>query len=356
MAFDLGTPETGCLLLADISGYTNYMGSTELVHAQDVIADLLETIVDVIEPTFQLSKLEGDAAFAYASIESINPSMMLDTVEAAYFSFQKRLRDIAHATSCPCDACVMIPKLDLKFFVHDGEYVVRHIARSEELTGNDVILVHRLAKGTAAAKIGKPAYAVFTKSTLDTMGMDPTILGFVPHTESFDDIGDVEVFIQDLALRWTFEQERNRDYVTSAEAVYERSFVTPVAPAVVWEHLTNPQKRYQWQTGITELITQTEGRTGAGTVNHCMHGPDSITVEHVSDWRPFDYVTLRYDTAGLENWAWTQQVEAVDAGTRLTVRLSNPGDAAWSELGQPFTESVDGQLEALEALLADQAT
>lgn len=352
----LGAPETGCLLIADISGYTDYMGSTELVHAEDVIADLLETIVAAIEPTFQLSKLEGDAAFAYAGLDSINPSMMLDTVEVAYFAFQKRLRDIVHATSCPCDACVMIPKLDLKFFVHDGEYIIRRIARSEELTGHDVILVHRLAKGTAAEKIGTPAYAVFTRSTLDTMGMDPTILGFVPHVETFDDIGDVEVFIQDLALRWTFEQERNRDFVTSSEAVYEREFDTPAAPSVVWEYLTNPQKRPLWQTGVTELIRQTEGRVGAGTVNHCMHGPDSITVEHVSDWRPFSYVTLRYEVAGVENWAWTQQVEAHNGGTKMTVRLSDPGGDAWAEIGPSFSSVVDEQATNLEALLADKAT
>ena len=66
MAMDLGAPERGCLLLADISGYTEYMGGNELMHAQDVVADLLETIVGAIEPIFTLSKLEGDAAFAYA--------------------------------------------------------------------------------------------------------------------------------------------------------------------------------------------------------------------------------------------------------------------------------------------------
>ena len=136
--------------------------------------------------------------------------MLMDTVESAYFAFQKRLRDITHSTTCECNACVRIPSLDLKFFVHDGEYVVRRIARSEELAGPDVILVHRLMKGTSGGVIGKAAYAVFTSTTLDSMAMDPAVLGFVPHTESFDDIGDVPVYVHDLATRWTFEQERNR--------------------------------------------------------------------------------------------------------------------------------------------------
>lgn len=350
MAIDLGAPEKGCLLLADIAGYTKYMGETELMHAQDVVADLLETIVGAVEPMFQLSKLEGDAAFAYAGADSVNPSMMMDTVESAYFEFQKRLRDIAHSTTCECNACIRIPSLDLKFFIHDGEYVVRRIARSEELTGPDVILIHRLAKGTSGDKIGKPAYAVFTKATLDSMAMDPTILGFVAHTETLTDIGDVEVYVQDLTVRWSFEQERHRDYITSAESVYERSFETPAPPAVVWDHLTDPSKRPLWQHLVDEVVAMTEGRQGVGSVNHCMHGPDVI-VEHVADWRPFSYITLRYDVGDLSDWAWTYQLDQLEDGTRLTMRLSDPGADAWSEVGPDFSAIVDDQATQLEALL-----
>ena len=351
MAMNLGEPENGCLLLADISGYTEYMGGTELAHAQDVVADLLETIVNAVEPTFTLAKLEGDAAFSYASIDAVNPSMMMDTVESAYFAFQKRLRDVAHATTCECDACIRIPSLDLKFFVHDGEYIVRRIARSEELTGSDVILVHRLAKGTAGERIGKPAYAVYTRATLHAMAMDPSILGFVPHTETFDDLGEVEVYIQDLGVRWAFEQERNRDYVTSSQAVYEVSFETAAPPSVVWDHLTDPTKRPQWQRLVDEVLTKTDGRRGIGTVNHCMHGPDVI-IEHVADWRPFSYITLRYDVADITDWAWTYQLDQLDRGTRLTMRLSDPGGGAWSEVGDTFTASVTDQAVQLEVLLA----
>lgn len=350
VTMNLRTPDRGCLLLADISGYTQYMGDTELTHAQDVIADLLETIVNTIEPSFQLAKLEGDAAFAYAATESVNPSMMMDTVESAYFAFQKRLRDIAHSTTCECNACIRIPSLDLKFFLHDGEYVIRQIARSEELTGPDVILVHRLAKGTAGARINKPAYAVYKKATLDALAMDPSILGFLEHREVFSDIGEVDVFVQDLAIRWTFEQERNRDYVTSAESVYEASFETSASPQTVWDHLTDPTKRPQWQRHVDEVLTTTAGRRGIGTVNHCMHGPDVI-VEHVADWRPFSYLTLRYDVAGIENWAWTYQLDELEPGTRLTMRLADPGGDAWAEVGSAFVGTVDDQATHLAALL-----
>lgn len=352
---DLGTPEQGCLLFADITGYTDYLAGTELMHAQDVLADLLETIVGSISPTFTLAKLEGDAAFAHAGSDSISPSMVMDTIEAAYFEFQKRLRDVVHSTTCECNACIRIPSLDLKFFVHDGEYVVRHIAGSEELTGPDVILLHRLAKGTSGAAIGKPAYAVYTAKTLSQMAMDPAILGFVPHTETFSDIGDVEVFVQDLGVRWAFEQERHREFITSGDAIYELVFETKAKPPQVWEYLTDPRKRPLWQKLVTEVLAQTEGPTGVGSINHCMHGPDVI-IEHVADWRPFTYMTLRYDLEGaVEKWAWTWQIEETDTDTKVSLRLSDPGSEVWAMLAEPITASVDDQIHHLAQVLAENA-
>ena len=40
--------ERGCLLLADISGYTAYLAWSELEHAQDVLADLVETVLGAL--------------------------------------------------------------------------------------------------------------------------------------------------------------------------------------------------------------------------------------------------------------------------------------------------------------------
>lgn len=94
--------DRGCLLVADISGYTDYLMGSELDHAENVLADLIETVVAALRPTFQLSKLEGDAAFAYAVTDRIEASMLLDTIDACYFAFRSRLRDVDRATTCDC--------------------------------------------------------------------------------------------------------------------------------------------------------------------------------------------------------------------------------------------------------------
>ena len=64
------------LLLADISGYTGFMTGVEHEHGVDfsngipaaygVLADLLNAVIEGIEPDFAVVKLEGDAVFAAA--------------------------------------------------------------------------------------------------------------------------------------------------------------------------------------------------------------------------------------------------------------------------------------------------
>ncbi len=71
MTTNLTAAQEGCLLLADITGYTSYLQGTELEHAQDVLADLLETIIAGIEPPFEVSKLEGDVVFAHVPAAAV---------------------------------------------------------------------------------------------------------------------------------------------------------------------------------------------------------------------------------------------------------------------------------------------
>ncbi len=144
--------------------------------------------------------------------------------------------------------------------------------------------------------------------------------------------------------------DSHRSRRASAESVYEVSLEAPVPPAVVWDHLTDPVKRPKWQRLVSEVLAQTDGRRGVGTINHCMHGPDVI-IEHVADWRPFLYITLRYQADGVKDWAWTYQLDKIESGTRLTVRLSDPGAGMWDEIGTDFMASVDDQAHHLEAML-----
>jgi class 3 adenylate cyclase len=52
----LPKPESACFVIADISGYTSFLAGVELDHAQDIIADVMDTVVRCLRPPFRLAK------------------------------------------------------------------------------------------------------------------------------------------------------------------------------------------------------------------------------------------------------------------------------------------------------------
>ena len=140
----LRAPEPVLLVIADISGYTAYLAGTEIAHAENVLQDLLETVEGQLAP-LRLIAVEGDPLFTFApGGGAVGGTQLLDIIDASYFAFRRRLRDIATATTCECNACALIPRLDLKFVCHAGQAVRQVAFGRENLVGPDVITVHRL--------------------------------------------------------------------------------------------------------------------------------------------------------------------------------------------------------------------
>jgi Protein of unknown function (DUF2652)/Polyketide cyclase / dehydrase and lipid transport len=283
-----------CFLIADISGYTGYLATVELDHAEDVLSDLLDVIVSALRPFFRLSRIEGDAAFMYATVEEIDGSMLLDMIERCYFGFRRRQRDIQQATTCTCNACRQIPDLDLKFVVHHGPALVQKVAGSRELLGMGAIVIHRLLKNEVVEQLGVSAYALISQDCIDASDIDPAQLGMREHTEVYDRIGDVPGWVCDLERRWQEEKERGRIRVAPEESILTVSTSTGAPQQVAWEFLTKPGQRMSWQPWVTSVAIKGAigGRRGPGSANHCMHGKDAV-VEEILDWRPYDYVTDR---------------------------------------------------------------
>ena len=142
------------LILADISGYTNFvtMHRISVLHAEQIITELMEAIISQIETPLVLNKLEGDAVFLYARAgdEAGLAKKVLDKALAFFSSFKGRQQELIKAGEggCSCEACCNINKLSLKIIVHYGQVVIKQVRHLEELAGSDVILAHRLLKNT----------------------------------------------------------------------------------------------------------------------------------------------------------------------------------------------------------------
>ena len=344
--------DTGSLVLTDISGYTEYLLGTELEHAQDVLSDLMRVVVENLQPPLTVSKLEGDAVFSYVLDGVCGASTLLDTIERSYFAFRSRQRDIAQATSCTCAACNQIPGLDLKFIVHHGSFVRRDLAGNEELTGRDVIVVHRLSKNSAADVAGSRGYVLLTDDCMQALQLDGGALGMLPHVERYEDVGEIACHVEDLGRRWAEENERQRVYIGPEDALFERTFTAPVHRVTAWEWLTAPERRALWQADAVTLVTP-GGRQAPGVTNHCIHGPD-VVVEHVSDWRPFDYVTKTYEFPDIGPMHLTLELTEGQDSTTVTFRgeaLTGERLAAWEQMSGEMLAGIDEMMSAYVAAL-----
>ena len=193
--------QTGYLVLADISGYTSFVANTELEHANVVISYLLEAIVDKMDSALTISKLEGDAVFAYIEDSKLqNGESLLELIDQTYLAFRDQAETLHKEATCPCRACQAIPALDLKFMVHHGDFIIQKVAGIKDLLGTDVNLVHRLMKNQVSESTGWKGYALFTNQGLEHMQTDKK--PFVQQTESYEHLGDVETYIMDMHIRY----------------------------------------------------------------------------------------------------------------------------------------------------------
>lgn len=187
------------LLIADIAGYTRFMKlhDTSLIHAQQVIAQLLETVIDAAGPTLKLAKLEGDAAFFYMPApvpRAVDPALIEGHTAAIYRAFHARAADLQINTLCPCDGCQQAGNLKIKLVGHVGDVAMQKVKQMTELAGVDVIVVHRMLKNDVPV----PEYLLVTKPVHAMLGA-PLRERAAPFDLELDDLGTTPAYYLDLS-------------------------------------------------------------------------------------------------------------------------------------------------------------
>jgi hypothetical protein len=348
--------EAAYFAIADISGYTNFLAAVELDHAQDIIADFMDTVVKGLRPPFRLAKFEGDAAFVYTTADKVDGSLLQDAIEGAYFKFRRRLRSVRQASSCECQACVAMGNLDFKFVVHHGEMVKQRMGGREELAGRDVILVHRLLKNSVSDKIGGRAYALYSDAAIRAMGVDPVAQGLIAHRETIDIIGEVALWARDLEAAWRQDDARSPVEVTRGDAHATLEFDIAAPRQTVWEYLTVPGQWQKWWDADDIVEESGKGRRGVGTKNHCAHGKNT-NIEETLDWRPVDYFTasIALPVPGAPPIVMTRALlDGPNGTTHLEFRIAKPKpkDKAFVDgAGAKFAERMNKAIAGLRSMV-----
>ncbi len=313
--------QKGFLIISDITGYSAYLNESELEHARDSLTDLLNILIDHTKSPLIISKLEGDAVFSYVNKGGIQHSQtMIETMENTYAAFRKALDLMIINTSCNCNACRNLPNLDLKFFIHYGQFSVQKIGNYAELVGNDVNLVHRLVKNSVTKEHEVSAYALYTRAVVEAL-KDSSIFDSMPmHEEAYPDVGKVDGFVQDMHEIWDKKKNEMRVVVTEEEAMLVVDFDYPVPPMILWNYITNPQYRaILYDSDYQEFDNRIGGRTGVDTIYVCAHG-DTKLIHTVLDWQPFEQLTTN-ETLPLPGISanYTYRIFPTDSGSKLVV-------------------------------------
>ncbi len=186
------------LIIADISGYTRFMISDdiEIRHRQHIISELFHVIIREIEIPLEIAKLEGDAIFLYINKEASefthdDIGKIAGKKLLLFFKvFHEKLSELASQTSCRCGACSNLHSLRIKIVAHSGEALFYRIHDFNELSGTDVILVHRLLKNSQTGD----EYLLLTESAYQDIQF-PYKLTVMEGREKYEHLGQVKTFV-----------------------------------------------------------------------------------------------------------------------------------------------------------------
>jgi hypothetical protein len=201
------------LVIVDISGYTRFVlqRPVSLEHAESIVTELIESIIDEASNPLVVNKLEGDAALLYAETNGerrVAIASVLGQLARFFSAFASSIGRIKTARShCDCDACANIDSLQLKAFLHVGAIVVKRVRQFEEIAGEAVIMVHRMTKNSV------PMHEYVLLSEATRVEADIDLPDVQRHAETIDGIPtvlhwcDVEALMQCPAVKDQFGQK-----------------------------------------------------------------------------------------------------------------------------------------------------
>lgn len=313
--------QKGIIMIADISGYTTFLSESELEHANSVLQTLLDVLVENTRIPLVISRLQGDAVVSYAPDGSfLLGASVLEMVETCYIAYRRAIELMVINTSCTCNACKNMPKLDLKFFIHHGKFALQPLPAYTELVGFDVNVIHRLVKNHIKERTSYQAYAMFTRAAIEALGISELTQEMVQLQESYEDIGTVDIFVKDMHPVWESGRNITRITVKEEAAVIIMEYDFPVTMVQLWDYLVNPNGRALFLNSQSAVMENASGgRAGKGTVYICAHG-SMVIRQTVVDWQPFETHTVYDNTFGMPGYS-TYQLSETENGAHLKVLI-----------------------------------
>ncbi|MFK7846516.1 MAG: DUF2652 domain-containing protein [Rhodothermales bacterium] len=258
------------LFIPDISGFTQFVNSTEINHSRHIIEELLEIIIDSDTLGLEVSEIEGDAVLFYRDGEAPSSEELLVLVRSMYTAFHTHLKKYENRRICQCGACSTTNNLTLKFVAHFGETAKNQVKQFTKLFGADVIIAHRLLKND----VQEDEYLLVTDSLhVDNEKAQEVAEDTFRTAESSYDLGAVTYAYLDLQhIRRGMPEPQVEDFglpgVTVNVMTQEAIINAPIN--LVFDVVSDLSFRHHWQDGLSGSDDLNHKIAQSGSTHRCV--------------------------------------------------------------------------------------
>ncbi len=259
------------LFLPDISGFTEFVQTTEVEHSQHVISELLEVLIDANTEQLQLAEIEGDALFFYKENEIPSLEKLLAQVEHMFTAFYSHLKLLEKNRICPCNACSSAPKLQLKIIAHSGKLQFINVQNNRKPFGTQVIEAHRLMKNS----VKSDNYVLLSSSLTNHIHLSDSyktkLYNFEAGSNTYDgkELEYLYSIIDKTELKLKpFQLAKKIEFDTAPSFVIENQF--PIAANELLEYITNFNYRKHWVDDVVNFEFNHNEVNRIGTEHICV--------------------------------------------------------------------------------------
>ena len=275
-------PASTLLFIPDISGFTQFVNTTEISHSQHIIEELLEVIIDANMLGLEVSEVEGDAILFYRNGAAPSSKELLLQVRQMYTAFHAHLKKYESRRICQCGACSTANDLTLKFVTHFGETTKNQVKQFTKLFGADVIIAHRLLKND----VPEDEYLLVTDSLeIDNELALEVAFNAFESTETVYDVGLVRFAYLGLgSLRDRIPGPEAEDFGLPGVTVkvLEQEAIIQAPLAMVFDVISDVSFRHRWQHGLLGSDELNHKITQNGSTHRCIIKGDASDPAFVS--------------------------------------------------------------------------
>ncbi len=258
--------------MPDISGFTKFIGETEIEHSTHIIRELLEIIINENSLNMELLEIEGDAVFFYRSGRIPSIDEIIKQSKSIFEKFHQHLLRYESKRICQCGACRTANNLTVKFIIHTGQVSSYYISNQFKLIGKEVILLHRLLKNP----VPENEYLLFTEPFFDNLEKNHSnvkALFFEEKEDQFD--GTIVRYKYSSIKHWL-----NEISVPDEDSLNHNPDLVPVITVrdeikthadVLFSYIADLSNRIEWLAGVKDIqITTGSPINQAGTIHRCI--------------------------------------------------------------------------------------